>query len=829
MTIPFIIRSSNPDLYARGLGHAVRSYRLYDPDLALARDPAAYNKMRRDLVIAFALRYRKLLAAGEDWSVVPASARPEDKEVASIVEGMIRQIGNFPNALFNLAEAIIAGSRWASISGDKKLIRLGSQQALNWWVVTDLTDHDKRDFRRVPEDVSAPLSERRWRWQRFRPYENGWSDITRYHFVRHVVDDNEESLGFGTGLASELYFFWWMKEKVLNEGMQFIERWAQGILKAAVDSLRDGQATTLAATRANNWLTELEKMRGRHVLVHDKNDELEVLEAPDSGWQAAKDALAYLDGAMRVHILGASLPTEAEVDGGSFAMAKIQASSTQSIVGHDRALLEETITRDLIRGCLWRLNLPIFQFLGLGDAQPPYFKIRDANKSNPSVNVDIMLKFQQLGGRIKLNEAYEKAGFEVPGANDECLEPPPPPAPGPMMGGGPDINPNGLSPTGDADRPSDKPSLEPERFDKGTDSMARRNKLFGNNPRKPGMAPPGSHHPAGLQPKFSTWNEADHPRDEEGKFTDGTGGSSSGLGSASGGEPGQSEQPQSSGGAGGSGQPEAESSDESSYDADGDGEISPEEMEKAFAEHSEQLASAEQAFSGAIEAANAKLAEAWGEVKEVDKTMKAAMRDGQKFFKKALAAIEDVKAQRADELEAAGFDDPLMDPSYQALDDWANQWEEAAYSFENDAYSGVEKPEGLEMDSSPFDGDEPPQNYLLVLDAAPPGWQGPPIIDEQERQRTANWLANNAQIVKDVIEGYGYAVAQATEEAEAALAAYDEAVEGAMGLAESLGLDPYGISESVPEAGRLAEEYASGGKFKLPKLRASAKFAKLKR
>lgn len=493
MALPFIRRSASADLYSRGLGHALRSYRLYDSaDFALHQDPDAYGKLRRDAVVSFALRYRKLLAAGSDWEVQPASARVEDKEVAAIFEGMLRQVNNFPTTLFNLSEAIIAGSRWAGISGSKKLLRLGNQPPMSWWVADSLKDIDKRRFRRMPDDEDSLnddglYANRRWKWQLFKPLQNGWIDIQRYHFIRHVFDDNEEALGFGSGLASEIYAYWYAKAKCLQEGLQFIERWAQGILKASVDSLRDGQASTLAATRAQNWLNELEKMRGRHVLVHDKNDELDVLEAPDSGWEAAKDALAYLDGAIRVLILGASLPTEAEVDGGSFAMAKVQASSTQAIVAHDRALLEETITRDLIRGCLWRVNLPILQFLGLGEASPPYFKIRDADKSNPTVNADVMLKAQQLGLRIKLNEAYAKLGLEVPGAADECVEPPTPSAPTPGFDAGPALNPNGLSPTDDSERPSDKPALEPERFDEDSSALAEKNERDGPNPKRPGM------------------------------------------------------------------------------------------------------------------------------------------------------------------------------------------------------------------------------------------------------------------------------------------------------------------------------------------------------
>mgnify|MGYP001580973456 CR=1 FL=1 len=431
MTIPFSTFNHSGDFYARGLGHALRTYRLPDYDQALSNEPAIYEKMRRDPVIAFSLRYRKLLAAGEDWSIEPASPRPEDKELAAVIEGMLRNVKFFGNSLYNLAEAVVAGSRWAGIEGEKKTLRLGSKgQAYEWWIATALKDIDKRRFRQMPKPDAAGSQndsgrgeDREWEWQIYEPLKMDWKAIQRHHFIRHVYDNNEGSLGYGNGLASELYAFFYSKTAVLRDGLQFIERWSSGILSAAVDSLRDGQASTLASTRATNWLNELEKMRSRHVLVFDKNDEIKVLEPPKGGWEAAKDCLAYLDGAMRVLILGASLPTEAEVEGGSFAMAKVQQSSTAAIVAHDRALLEEVITEDVIKNCLWRLNYPTLSHIGLADASPPVFRIRDSKKSDPSVQADLLLKAKQAGLRIKINEAYAKLGYEVPNVGDECLEP----------------------------------------------------------------------------------------------------------------------------------------------------------------------------------------------------------------------------------------------------------------------------------------------------------------------------------------------------------------------------------------------------------------------
>lgn len=440
MTYPFGTWSLNGDLYARGLGQMLRSTRLYDPDYALSRDPETYERLRRDPVISFAIRLRKLLSSGTDWFLEPASPKEQDRQVLQIMERLLKHVEHFTTARFNLAEAIIAGSRWGEIEGDERTVEMPNLPTMKWWVPQRIRDIDKRRLKQVTSkqtqvmrqvyyrdgdgkliEATVPFLSKEWTWQIWRPLNQQWEDVDRDEFVRHVSDDREDTLGFGGGLASEIYTYWYAKEVVLQHGLQYLERWAQGLVIAMVDSLRDGQASRPTATeRMNEWLTVLKKMRTEHSLVLDAKDKLDIKDAPAGGWSAAMQALEYLDGSIRVCVLGSSLPTEKNVKGGSYAMADVQQGVSDLMGRFDRASLEDSIRRDVLGWC-WRRNAKNFMKLGLHTCSLPYFRIREDRREDHEVRANVLLKCRQAGMEIRRDEAYAQTGFSPPAKGDEIL------------------------------------------------------------------------------------------------------------------------------------------------------------------------------------------------------------------------------------------------------------------------------------------------------------------------------------------------------------------------------------------------------------------------
>jgi hypothetical protein len=356
------------------------------------------------------------------------------------MEELLKHLHQFTTLRYNLAEAIIAGSRWACIEGEDKTLNIADLPPIKWRIPVRVRDVDKRRLRQTSvqkpmgtrkewfrdttghmTEREVPFFEKEWIWQIWRPLQQVWEDIDRDEYVRHVSEDREDTLGFGGGLASEIYTYWYAKEVVLQHGLQYLERWAQGLVIAHVKSLRDGMASTPTSTeRMTEWLDVIRRMRTEHSLVADADDRLEVIDAPTGGWTAAMQALDYLDGSIRVCLLGSSLPTEKKVQQGSYALAEVQQGVSDLMARFDRSNLDETLRRDLL-GWIWRQNYATFKQLGLHHCTMPYLRIREDRREDHEIRANVLLKCRQAGMEIRRDEAYAQTGFSPPARGDEIL------------------------------------------------------------------------------------------------------------------------------------------------------------------------------------------------------------------------------------------------------------------------------------------------------------------------------------------------------------------------------------------------------------------------
>jgi hypothetical protein len=442
----YLLGTPTGDLYAYALGAPVRSPRLYDPDYVIRQDSEAYAKMRRDAHIAHILEMRKHLVAGRDWFLEPASPAAPDRKLATLLEALVKRTPRFANARFNLTEAVFKGSAWAKIYHAPTTIRLhGDDRPRTWDAVTAIRDAAKFRFRLYrPDDVSpADVLENgpSWQWQIERPHKATWEPVNLDEWVHHVYDDAEETLGHGRGVAESLFHYWKAKVDALTFGEQFLDRWANGLIHCGIDSLRAGAVGTTvgpnrddrtAAGKANAWANALNVMRHQHILVHDKSDDLGVVDPPSGGWNATKEAVEYYDGCMTRLVLGSVLPTNA-TEGGSYALGQVQENSTEALIAYDRTLLEETITEQLVRR-LWAWNFSVFNEMGLAEAEPPYFRIREERAGEPEKRAAIVVAARTAGVPLRKDEVYAQLGFSPPAEGDDVLEWAP--APGAAGAGG---------------------------------------------------------------------------------------------------------------------------------------------------------------------------------------------------------------------------------------------------------------------------------------------------------------------------------------------------------------------------------------------------------
>lgn len=429
--------SVNARVYDYALSSALSQPELWDPSPAIRQDPACYDKLRKDPVISLAFYYRKLLSAGTRWNLIPRGRDKPDRDAAKLVESWLRELEGFTLLRFNLSEAIVQGSRWARVYLEEREIATPLGRG-KWVVPAYARDVDKRRFRQARREVSqddylAPaLADKgaSWPWEVYRPEKRVWEDAYDLSdgdddslWIHHVVDDSESSLGYGNGLADDLIVFAWAKSQLIQYMLGWTERWGQGgFVIAKIASAIQGQ---LAGGRYENTKTSildaLKKMRSEHVFATPKDDEITIVEPSSVGIDFILQCIRYLDSAMTRRVLFAELPTGGAQEAGSLARAREEGDSTETAMIHDRALLDEALTRDLITA-LWERNFDRLPE-SLKTVCIPDFSLLTQKKFDASKRVDDIVKLLNAGVALRKDEVYEAIQFSMPSEDDDVFGP----------------------------------------------------------------------------------------------------------------------------------------------------------------------------------------------------------------------------------------------------------------------------------------------------------------------------------------------------------------------------------------------------------------------
>ena len=204
------------------------------------------------------------------------------------------------------------------------------------------------------------------------------------------------------------------------ESLAACERLAQGIVAAKVDGARDAATGLPNEKLIRDWQKVLERLRSKHVLVYDKTDQVEVIQASGEGHALLRDIRDELRTTIHTLILGANITTAAN-KGGSYALAEVQENSTEALIQFDRESLEESLTTHLI-GAIWFHNWANMVDLGIAEDRPR-FNIRQEKHLDPQVRVAVAEAASRMGLPLALDEVYEHIGFRRPGPDDEVLQP----------------------------------------------------------------------------------------------------------------------------------------------------------------------------------------------------------------------------------------------------------------------------------------------------------------------------------------------------------------------------------------------------------------------
>lgn len=411
--------------YARALDAIYRTgLWLPDQGYAEAQDVTTWEKLRRDPVCSVAIQTRLNKVAGKETRVLAASKEKTDQRLAGIVEAAFQHLDGHTAARRNVACAIFRGRSYGYVNWRRMELDVGAGLApMLWAVPVAIEDIDPRMVRFVPErtqeadgSVKMDVYAEMWsiasgKWARITPE-------TWQNFVSMKYEDEQARLGQGRGLIDALYFYAFAKGIVLREGLQGLERWAQGTVLAKIDGLRAASETKTNTNQVDLWSTAIKGMRsGGHELIFDKQDDVSVVETSGTGHQLVMSMLSYLDGAMVRAAAGSLLPSGGGGSAGSYGRAEVEAEQTEDLVQYDRAQLDEVFTRDLV-GQFLRLNRPQIAACGLLGARRPMLRGANVKKKDPESAARVISTALQAGVKLRADEVYESLGFTPPTDED---------------------------------------------------------------------------------------------------------------------------------------------------------------------------------------------------------------------------------------------------------------------------------------------------------------------------------------------------------------------------------------------------------------------------
>ena len=416
------MRNASQSQFVNALSGAYRNnIQLHDPSVWNFRDPEVEEKMLRDADIAHSVTIRKHMIAGRDWTVVPKRENSPVADLSVLIGNeALSSVKHFTQARLNLSRAFFSGARHARIITEPRVLKWGDGQERTWLVPVELKDMDKRVFRRVPN--TQPDGRIFVTWERWNIGLGKWIPETDYDnlmTIRHTYADSQENLGHGNSLKEAIGWWWYAKEHVFQESLAAVERFAQGVIHAKIDGLRNAGSQKPNTTLITQWKNVLEDMRARHVLVSDKADDVQMMPMDGTGWQMLTDIRNDLRNTIFTLVLGSTLSTATNGETGSFAMAQVHENSTEALIQFDRETLEETLTDDLL-GAFWTLNRVNIMELGLWDDKPR-FSVKQEKQHDPVLRAQVAAQLLGAGVTLATDDVLDQTGWRKPEDGEDVI------------------------------------------------------------------------------------------------------------------------------------------------------------------------------------------------------------------------------------------------------------------------------------------------------------------------------------------------------------------------------------------------------------------------
>ena len=407
------------------------SHMVVDPSFALSKDIDFFEVALRDGKVAQGVQQRLNNVAARGWVIDPGGDEEADKELARLVTCMLKNIRNFRDARKRIAQGSFRATSFELILGGRHPRSLGGGPLMQWWLPTRLKHIDnrrfmRRAFRRKDDETGKVVIHSKLLISVIaQGNDEGNSGVPGFNIVKHpellltAIWDNEEGrLGFGRGLNEQLYFLTWVKGLLWKEGLQGVERWAQGIVTQKFDNSK--VSPDEAAKRRDDELDELARMKSRGVFVFQEGEDITVLTGGAEGNDIVRGFIDYIDDVIIGLTTGAVLASSGGDNTGSFARDKVGNEIQETVIQFDREKVDENISDDLI-GLSLKMNRANLSVLGLQDAARPVFRTMSEPIRDPQTFMGVTQQALMAGIPLKKDETYEGLQRARPADDDDVF------------------------------------------------------------------------------------------------------------------------------------------------------------------------------------------------------------------------------------------------------------------------------------------------------------------------------------------------------------------------------------------------------------------------
>ncbi|CAM6003247.1 unnamed protein product [Sphagnum balticum] len=385
---------------------------LYSSDEALRDSPTNARVMKRDPVLWGALLrvWRPIAQLG--WSLEPEDeTNPAEVEAARMIEYCIKKTPHFQRLKMYLLQAIWYGKyavelayEWRNYRGEEKIF--------------------VRDFTPINGDkLRLKWDAKTWGVLVYPGYpgEKVATDWGLCHFlnpderIQYIIHQHEPddadfyepelagSIG-GVGVRGRLYWFWWLKQQVFGQLMNYIHRFANGLTIFYYDASNPAalnQAQMAARAQFSNTVLLYPRWNGTNPDVN-KVERLEVGSASSSIlYQLVND---YFDPKMERFIEGQTLSSNTDATGMGSGVARQHGETLDEVIKYHAVDLQETLQSDFIN-VLYAYNAP-------GVTPGTFsFNVDDPNANELMEHADQLFR---MGVPLDEDQVYEVSQWRKP-------------------------------------------------------------------------------------------------------------------------------------------------------------------------------------------------------------------------------------------------------------------------------------------------------------------------------------------------------------------------------------------------------------------------------